>query len=102
MITTKSSFNPDSPDIDAEAYDGVDFSRRDIFKGDPMWLSVRNCFRDIDVELKPDMNYFFWAQHLVDGLKAKFKNMGLEVLDIKVRDGFVIDDEDYFIEEVEI
>lgn len=104
MITTKKVFNPDSPDIDAEVYGDIDrpFGHRDLFKGGPMWLTARNCFNDADKSIKPDRNYFFWSQHLVDGLKSKFEKMGLEVLDIKVSDGIIVDDDDYYIEEVDI
>lgn len=103
MITTKSVFSPDSPDIDGEVYGGIDFKHRGLFKGGPMWLSARNDFRDLDKEAKPDFNYFFWPQHLVDGLKLKFEKMGLEVLDIRVSEnGIMLDDDDYYIEEVDI
>ncbi len=104
MITTKTSFQIDSPDVDVEIYQGADFSygRKDLFKGGPMWLTARNCFNDADKSIKPDRNYFFWSQHLVDGLKSKFEKMGLEVLDIKVSDGIIVDDDDYYIEEVDI
>lgn len=104
MITTKRVFSPDSPDIDAEVYGEIDrpFGRRDLFKGGPMWLSVRNDFKDLDKEVKPDFNYFFWSQHITESLKTKFEKMGLEVLDIKVSDGIIIDGDDYYIEEVDI
>jgi len=104
VITTKTSFQIDSPDVDVEIYQSSDvvYGRKDLFKGGPMWLTARNCFNDADKSIKPDRNYFFWSQHLVDGLKSKFEKMGLEVLDIKVSDGIIVDDDDYYIEEVDI
>ena len=97
MITMKRvSFSPDSPDIDAEVYWDMDrpFGHKDLFKGGPMWLSIRNKFRDIDQEVKSDFNYFLWPQHVEESLKA---------LDIMVSDDIIImDDDDYCIEEVDI